>query len=55
MKDENMKEQNWDKFLPKFKQIKLKKKKKKILKKKEYTPFPPEPTPRLEDIQMETG
>lgn len=32
-----------------------KKKSKKIQQKKEYTPFPPEPTPRLEDIKMETG
>lgn len=47
MKDEKMKDENWDKFLPKFKQVKVNRKKsKKISEKKEYTPFPPEPTPR---------
>lgn len=52
-----MKDQNWDKYLPKFKQVKLNKKKKKVHKteKKEYNPFPPEQAPRLEDIKMETG
>lgn len=49
MKDEKMKDENWDKYLPKFKQVKMNKKKAKTIKqkKKEYTPFPPEPTPRL--------
>jgi ribosomal RNA assembly protein len=55
MKDPTLKEENWDRFLPKFKQIKMKKKKKAAIKKKEYTPFPPEQQPRLEDIKMETG
>lgn len=56
MKDEKMKDENWDKFLPKFKQVKVNRKKsKKISEKKEYTPFPPEPTPRQQDIKMETG
>lgn len=56
MKDEKMKDENWDKYLPKFKQVKVNKKKsKKIVEKKEYTPFPPEPTLRQEDIKMETG
>jgi len=41
--------------LPKFKQVKLKKKKKTIIKKKEYNPFPPEQQPRIEDLKMETG
>lgn len=43
--------------MPKFKQVKLNKKKKKAHKteKKEYNPFPPEQAPRLEDIKMETG
>ncbi len=56
MKDEKMKTENWDKYLPKFKQVKMNKKKaKKRIEKKQYTPFPPEPTPRIEDIKMETG
>lgn len=46
MKDENMKGQNWDKYLPKFKQIKINRKKKTKKEKKEYTPFPPEQLPR---------
>ncbi len=28
LKDQNMKGQNWDKFLPKFKQVKINRKKK---------------------------
>lgn len=57
MKDENMVGVNWDKFLPKFKQVKQKRKasKPKSEKKKERDLFPPEPTPRQEDIKMETG
>ena len=51
-----MRDENWDKYLPKFKQIKMKKKKeRRERKKKEYTPFPPEQPLRKEDIQMETG
>jgi ribosomal RNA assembly protein len=56
MKDEKMKDENWDKYLPKFKQVKMtKKKNKKVREKKAKTPFPPEQTPRIEDIKMETG
>ena len=55
MKDPALKDENWDRFLPKFKQVKMKKKKKSLIKKKEYTPFPPEQQPRIEDIKMETG
>jgi ribosomal RNA assembly protein len=43
-KNEAMKEENWDRFLPKFKKTNVKRKKPKM-KKKEYTPFPPEQQP----------
>ena len=55
MKDEKMKNENWDRFLPKFKQVKMQKKKKKRMEKKQYEEFPPEQQPRKEDILMETG
>jgi ribosomal RNA assembly protein len=55
MKDDQLKNENWDRFLPKFKEIKQKKKKKKMIEKKEYDPFPPEQLPRKEDILMESG
>lgn len=55
MKDENMKDQNWDRFLPQFKKQNAKRKKVKVVKKKEYTPFPPAQQPRKEDLLMETG
>ena len=59
MKDEKLKEENWARFLPNFKQVREKRKKvKKDTKKKDkkpYTPFPPEQLPRKEDLQMETG
>ena len=47
--------ENWDRFLPKFKQVKINRKKKTIKEKKVYTPFPPEQTLREEDKKMETG
>lgn len=40
MKDESLKHEVWDRFLPKFKRTN-KRKKKGPIKKKEYTPFPP--------------
>lgn len=58
-KDERLKNENWDRFLPKFKKISEARKKQKpeskSSKKKPYTPFPPAPTPRQEDLLIETG
>ena len=56
MKDENLKGENWSKFLPSFKKKNVKRRKpKKITKKKEYTPFPPEQQLRKVDKELETG
>lgn len=55
-KDPTLKDENWDRFLPQFKQVRLKRKRASAPRHpKPYTPFPPEQQPRLEDIKMETG
>ena len=57
-KDEELKGENWDRFLPKFKKrnVKTKKAKNKEGKeKKEYTPFPPPQAPSKIDQQLESG
>lgn len=55
-KDPDLKEENWDRFLPKFKKKNIKKKKKDGNKKtKEYSPFPPLPQPSKIDLQLESG
>lgn len=48
--------ENWDRFLPKFKKKNVQRKKPKTIReKKEYTPFPPAPTPRKVDKELESG
>lgn len=55
-KDPELKHENWDRFLPRFKKKNPKKKKKSSSKeKKEYTPFPPLPQPSKVDLQLESG
>lgn len=62
-KDPTLKDENWDRFLPKFKSKKMEKKKKSSTEKssknekKEYTPFPPEnhQLPSKIDLQIESG
>eukprot|EP00301_Raphidiophrys_heterophryoidea_P019113 c4092_g1_i1.p1 GENE.c4092_g1_i1~~c4092_g1_i1.p1 ORF type:complete len:413 (+),score=137.08 c4092_g1_i1:41-1240(+) len=56
-KDPQLKDENWERFLPHFKKRNVKRAKpaKITPKHKEYTPFPPEQTPRKVDIAMETG
>ncbi|KAK6200017.1 uncharacterized protein RJT21DRAFT_38789 [Scheffersomyces amazonensis] len=50
-------EQDWSRFLPSFKKRNIARKKSKTSKreKKIYTPFPPAPTPRKIDLQIESG
>ena len=55
-KDPNLKVEDWERFIPKFKKKNVQRKKPvHIREKKEYTPFPPAQLPRKEDIEMETG
>jgi ribosomal RNA assembly protein len=55
-KDPELKDENWDRYLPQFKKRNIKKKSKKPKKEeKEYNPFPPEQMPRKVDKELETG
>ena len=56
-KDPKLKNESWDRFLPKFKSknISKRKKPKKIRQKGEYNPFPPAPVESKMDKKIETG
>ena len=61
-KDEKLKHEDWERFLPKFAKKNVARKKPKTTTadkekaaKKTYTPFPPAQTPRKVDLQLETG
>lgn len=56
-KDPRLKNESWDRFLPKFKAKNMSKRKKPkvVNQKKEYTPFPPEQPESKLDKQIESG
>lgn len=54
-KDPALADENWDRFLPKFKKKNVQQKKIKSKEKKPYIPFPPPQQPSKIDIQLETG
>ncbi len=60
-KDERLKGESWDRFLPKFRKINKSKSAKKPVTdntdkaKKDYTPFPPAPQLRKEDLELASG
>lgn len=54
-KDPALSNENWDRFLPKFKKKNVKQKKVQTKEKKPYTPFPPPQQPSKIDMQLETG
>ena len=55
-KNPEMANENWERFLPHFKKQNVRRKKaKQQIKKKEYSPFPPEQLPRKEDLAMFSG
>ncbi|XP_071955654.1 KRR1 small subunit processome component homolog isoform X2 [Antedon mediterranea] len=57
IKDENLRNESWDRFLPKFKSKNLAKRKQPAKKrtKKEYTPFPPPQPESKMDKEISTG
>uniref|UniRef100_A0A0A9WY59 KRR1 small subunit processome component n=1 Tax=Lygus hesperus TaxID=30085 RepID=A0A0A9WY59_LYGHE len=57
MKDPNLKDENWSRFLPNYKSktAARKAKKKEVKKKKEYTPFPPAQTESKVDKLLASG
>merc|ERR1719427_2188502 len=57
MKDSKLKNENWERFLPKFEHKNLSKRKQPLKKreKKAYTPFPPAQPLSKVDKELETG
>nr|BAN65546.1 ribosomal RNA assembly protein mis3, putative [Babesia bovis] len=54
-KDEKLKGENWDRFLPQFKKRSVKRRKTQVKKKKSSGLLLPEQTPRKEDLLLESG
>eukprot|EP01090_Pellita_catalonica_P008643 TRINITY_DN19733_c0_g1_i1.p1 TRINITY_DN19733_c0_g1~~TRINITY_DN19733_c0_g1_i1.p1 ORF type:complete len:353 (-),score=80.14 TRINITY_DN19733_c0_g1_i1:16-1074(-) len=54
-KDPKLKDENWERFLPKFKKKNIRRRRVIEPNKKEYTPFPPAQTPSKIDKQLESG
>lgn len=54
-KDPILKNESWDRFLPKFKNKNVQRKKNKIKEKKTYTPFPPPQAESKIDKQLKSG
>ncbi|PVD23411.1 hypothetical protein C0Q70_16680 [Pomacea canaliculata] len=54
-KDENLRYESWDRFLPRFKTKNVKRKQQKKRVKKEYTPFPPPQPESKVDKELATG
>merc|ERR1711918_139017 len=56
-KDSKLKNENWERFLPKFEHKNLSKRKQPLKKreKKAYTPFPPAPVMSKVDKELESG
>lgn len=55
-KDPALVNENWDRFLPKFKKRNVQRRKpKKVREKKDYTPFPPPQQPSKVDLALESG
>ena len=57
MNDPKLKNENWERFLPKFEHTNLSKRKQPLKKKKKktYTPFPPAPVMNKVDKELESG
>jgi ribosomal RNA assembly protein len=54
-KNPALENENWDRFLPKFKKKNVQQKKVKTKEKKPYTPFPPPQPPSKMDLELESG